>query len=138
MMHRIKKENDMHEGKWNGLGGKFEPGETPEECVVREVFEETGLTIRSPQFKGRIAFWDLVPESKNRMHVYIFLADQFSGELKESEEGFLQWISNEQLLDLNLWAGDRIFLPWLDQDRIFSAKFIYNNGDFLDHQVVFY
>jgi 8-oxo-dGTP diphosphatase len=136
MLHRIKKENDYHEGKWNGLGGKFENGETPEECVIREVKEESGLLIKNPKLCGFITFpmFDL----KKDWYVFMFTADDFEGELIDSSEGKLEWIPNEKLLDLNLWEGDQIFIPWMQQDKFFSAKFIYNNGKYIKHNVLFY
>ena len=136
MLHRIKKENDIHEGKWNGLGGKFHKGESPEDCVIREVKEESGLDILNPQLKGFISF----PEfSKNTdWHVFIFVAEEFTGKLINSPEGVLEWIDNKDLLNLPLWEGDKIFLPWLNQERFFSAKFIYRNGELQDHKVTFY
>ncbi len=136
MLHRIKKENDMHAGKWNGLGGKLEAGESPEECVIREVREESGLEIRNPQLKGVLTF----PEfSKGEdWYVFVFTADDFSGTMIESSEGHLEWISDDRLLDLPLWDGDKVFLKWLEQTRFFSAKFIYHQGTLLTHKVQFY
>ena len=136
MLHRIKKKNDIHQGKWNGLGGKLHKGETPEECVVREVKEESGYSIINPRLRGIITF----PAFKDNEDWYVFLyvADQFSGEKIESAEGKLQWIENNKLMNLNLWEGDRIFLPWIEQNRFFSAKFVYLNNKLVDHKVVFY
>lgn len=136
MMHRVKKPRDMHAGKWNGLGGKLEPGETPEECAIREVFEESGLRIVQPRLAGMILF----PQFSNGVDwfTFIFVAEQFSGELIDSREGVLAWIPDDQLLNLNLWPGDRIFLRWLDQDAFFSAKFVYDAGELTNYQVVFY
>lgn len=136
MLHRIKKENDIHEGKWNGLGGKFEPGETPEECVIREVKEESGLNIISPILKGVLTF----PEfSKGEdWYVFLFVADKFTGELIESNEGHLEWIDNKMIKDLPLWEGDHLFLDWLEQDRFFSAKFVYRDDQLTGHRVTFY
>lgn len=136
MMHRVKKPQDMHAGKWNGLGGKLEPGETPEECAIREVYEESGLRIVQPRLAGMILF----PQFNQGVDwfTFIFVADQFSGELIDSREGVLAWIPDDRLLDLNLWPGDRIFLRWLDQDAFFSAKFVYDAGELTNHQVVFY
>ncbi len=137
MVHRNKKENDMHEGKWNGLGGKIDPGESPEECVIREVFEESGLIIRSPILKGVITFPAF--DDLDDWYVFVFIADNFNGELTEdSPEGDLQWVATDALNKLNLWDGDRIFLEWLRQDRFFSAKFIYDKGHLLKHSVCFY
>ncbi len=136
MIFRNKKENDYHEGKWNGLGGKFEPGETPEECAIRELKEETGLDVIRPHLKGFITFplFDKVDD----WYVFVFVIKEFEGELIDSPEGHLEWIPNEKLNDLNLWEGDRIFLPWLFEDKFFSAKFNYEEGKFTGHSVEFY
>ena len=136
MIHRIKKKNDFHEGKWNGLGGKFEPGESPEECVIREVKEESGLLIKNPKLCGFITFpmFDGIKD----WYVFLFTANRFTGKLIDSHEGRLEWIQNGKLLELNLWEGDKIFIPWLTQDKFFSAKFIYENGNFISHSVEFY
>jgi 8-oxo-dGTP diphosphatase len=136
MLHRIKKKNDYHEGKWNGLGGKFEAGESPEDCVIREVKEESGLDIKNPGLNGFITF--PMFDGKEDWYVFIFTADNFSGELIDSCEGRLEWIPNDKLTELNLWDGDKIFINWLRQDKFFSAKFIYEDGKYKEHQVVFY
>ena len=136
MLHRIKKENDMHEGKWNGLGGKLDPGETPEECIIREVEEESGLTIQNPQLKGILTFpmFDGIDD----WMAFVFTASSFTGHLIASPEGNLKWINDDEIFNLNLWPGDRIFLKWLKEDRFFSGKFIYKNKQLIDHHVVFH
>ena len=136
MIHRVKKENDYHEGKWNGLGGKFDQGETPEECVIREVKEETGLTIKSPHLHGFLTF--PMFDGKDDWYVFVYTAEEFVGKLIDSREGNLAWIPNEKLTELNLWDGDQVFLPWLFQDKFFSAKFNYENGKMKDYSVTFY
>jgi 8-oxo-dGTP diphosphatase len=136
MIHRIKKKNDFHEGKWNGLGGKFEPGETPEECAIREIKEESGLLMINPRMHGFITF--PMFDGKKDWYVFVFTASKFEGELIDSHEGKLEWIPNEKLLGLNLWEGDRIFIPWLFQEKFFSAKFVYEDGKFVSHSVEFY
>jgi 8-oxo-dGTP diphosphatase len=136
MIHRVKKENDYHQGKWNGLGGKFEQGESPEECAIREIKEESGLTVKSITMKGFITFpmFDGIED----WYVFIFVTDDFEGELIDSNEGDLAWIPNEQLTEINLWDGDKIFISWLFKDKFFSAKFNYKNGKFIDYEVNFY
>ena len=136
MIYRNKKKNDYHEGKWNGLGGKFEAGESPEECAVREVKEESGLIAVNPEMKGFITFpmFDEIDD----WYVFVFVMKNFTGELIDSNEGKLEWIPNKKLPELNLWEGDKIFLPWLFQDKFFSAKFNYQQGRFIDYSVQFY
>ena len=118
MLHRVKKENDYHEGKWNGLGGKLELGESPEDCVIREIKEEAGLAIKSPHLHGFITFPNF--DEVDDWYVFIFTADEFEG------------------TSLNLWDGDKIFLEWLFQEKFFSAKFIYEKGEYKSHTVNFY
>jgi 8-oxo-dGTP diphosphatase len=137
MIHRVKKANDMHLGKWNGLGGKLNPGETPEECARREIYEESGLKVLSLQFKGILTFPSFAEEED--WYAFVFVVEAFGGELVDcSEEGNLKWVNDSELLGLNLWEGDRIFLPWLEEPGIFSGKFIYQEGKLLSHEVVFY
>jgi len=136
MLHRVKKKSDMHKGKWNGLGGKFEAGETPEECVIREVKEESGYDITNPQLHGFITFpaFDGIQD----WYVFVFSATEFSGDMIISSEGNLEWIDDKQLMELKLWEGDKIFMKWLNQDQFFSAKFIYKNKELISHTVNFY
>ena len=136
MLHRTKKKNDIHEGKWNGLGGKFEPGETPEECARREIFEESGLVAKKLELKGLLTF-PLFAHDED-WYAFVFVATDLEGELIDSPEGNLAWVPDQQLTELNLWEGDYIFLPWLDQAEFFSAKFIYRKGKFVKHHVTFY
>lgn len=136
MIYRNKKPNDMHAGKWNGLGGKLEPGETPEECARREIEEESGLKVSTLVWKGLITFPQF--SKQEDWYTFIFLAETADRDLIDSPEGEIHWIANDELLSLNLWAGDRIFLPWLDRPGFFSAKFIYQEGELLDYQVIFY
>jgi len=133
--HRNKKVNDIHKGKWNGLGGKFEAGETPEECVVREVLEESGLAIQNAKLYGLLMF----PKFKgNDWYVFVFMANEFSGELIDSPEGRLEWIPDEKVLDLNLWESDHIFMSWIQAGKFFSAKFEYEGDKMRRYDVVFH
>jgi 8-oxo-dGTP diphosphatase len=136
MIHRIKKENDVHQGKWNGLGGKFEENESPEECVIREIKEESGLNIISPKLHGFITF--PLFDGKEDWYVFVFTADEFTGNMISSDEGKLEWIPNDKIIDLNLWDGDAIFINWLKENKFFSAKFVYSNGKLVNYSVNFY
>lgn len=136
MLHRVKKLNDMHEGKWSGLGGKVEAGETPESCAIREVREESGLTVSNPELKGFITFPNF--DGENDWYVFVYRFDDFHGDLIDSPEGNLEWVKNSDLQDLPLWEGDRIFMEWLEQQGIFSAVFKYDNGRLLDWNVTWY
>jgi 8-oxo-dGTP diphosphatase len=135
MVHRVKRPNDIHAGKWNGLGGKFEAGETPEECVQREIQEEAGLKIQNPRLQGLLMF----PKFKgNDWYVFVFTANEFSGELIDSPEGRLEWIKDEELTNLNLWESDHIFFPWIERGEFFSAKFEYEGDKMRGYEVAFY
>lgn len=136
MLHRNKKPGDHHKGKWNGLGGKFEPGEAPEDCVRREVLEESGLTLRDPRLRGVLTF----PAFKDGEDwvVFVFTATEFSGELIDSAEGTLEWVDDARLADLPLWEGDRVFLPWLEREEFFSGRFVYRDGKLAEHRESFY
>jgi len=136
MIHRVKKQNDMHAGKWNGLGGKLLPGETPEECAIREIKEESGLCAQNPRLRGVLTFPAF--NQNEDWYCFLFLITEFRGKLTESLEGYLKWIPNSELHNLNLWEGDRIFLPWLDQPFFFSGKFVYKAKKLIKHQVTFY
>ncbi len=135
MIHRIKRSDDIHLGKWNGLGGKFEPGESPEESVIREVREESGLELQHPRLCGLLIFRGFKGDD---WYVFVFTASEFSGELKENDEGFLEWIPDSRLESLPLWPSDHIFLPWIREGKIFSAKFVYQGDELKDHAVTFY
>lgn len=136
MLNRNKKEKDIHLGKFNGLGGKFLDGESPEDCVHREVKEESGLTLIAPTLKGIMTF----PKFKDNLDwvVFLYTATQFSGELIECDEGSLEWIETQKLHELPLWEGDYLFLEWLKQNRFFSAKFNYIEKKLISHNVTFY
>jgi 8-oxo-dGTP diphosphatase len=135
MVFRNKKANDIHEGKWNGLGGKFEAGETPEECIIREVFEESGLFIRNPRLHGLLMFPNFKGEN---WYVFVFTANDLTGELIDSPEGKLEWIPDEKIHGLNLWESDHIFMPWIQEGKFFSAKFEYEGDEMRGYSVVFH
>ena len=120
MLHRIKKDKDIHQGKWNGLGGKLEQGEMPEDCVIREVKEESGLIIKEPQMRGVMSF-PLFKDNQDWM-VFLFTVDNFEGKIIECLEGELKWIDDTEILNLNLWEGDKYFIKWLKETQFFSAQ----------------
>jgi 8-oxo-dGTP diphosphatase len=135
MVLRNKKPNDAHEGKWNGLGGKFEAGETPEMCIRREVQEEAGLVIQNPRLQGLLTF----PNFRGvDWYVFVFTATEFSGQLIDSPEGKLEWIPDEQLAGLNRWESDHIFIPWIEEGKFFSAKFEYEGDVMQRYHVTFH
>jgi 8-oxo-dGTP diphosphatase len=135
MIHRVKRADDIHAGKWNGLGGKFESGESPEECICREVYEESGLEIKDPRLCGILVFTSFRGDD---WYVFVFSAREFSGELKENGEGYLQWIPDDELEALSLWSSDHIFLSRVRQGRFFSAKFVYQGDKIKEHSVTFH
>ncbi|OPL07739.1 MAG: hypothetical protein AVO33_03655 [delta proteobacterium ML8_F1] len=140
MLHRNKKHKDFHRGKFNGVGGKFEAGETPEECLKREVYEETGYRLDKYRYEGLITF--PLFDGVNDWYTFVYTGTEFSNEQRDSEEGTLHWIQDEDLLDLNLWEGDPYFLRWIYcpefEGTHFSAKFIYKNKTYISHEVEFY
>ena len=134
MIHRIKKENDENGGKWIGIGGKFEYGESPFDCVRREVKEETGLTLISPRYRGFITF---VSDKYGTEYMHLFTATEYEGDMRsECDEGVLDWIAKEDLLALPLWEGDKIFLRLLDsEERFFSLKLEYEGDRLIDSRL---
>ena len=133
MLHRTKKKNDPNENKWVGIGGKFEEGESPEDCLVREVKEETGLTLSSYSYRGIVTF---VSDRYPTEYMHLFTARAESGELIPCNEGELGWVEMEKVPSLPLWEGDRVFLRLLTTDRpFFSLKLTYR-GDSLTAAVL--
>jgi len=139
MLHRVKKENDLNKDKWVGVGGKFEPGETPEECLLREVKEETGLTLTSYKFRAIITF---ISDEWGVEYMHLFTADGYEGELPEDkmrdcDEGELVWVPKSEVENLRLWEGDKIFFRLLEErDDFFSLKLRYE-GDTLVESVLY-
>ena len=123
MLHRVKKENDINHDKWIGIGGKFEEKESPEDCALREVKEETGLTLTSYAYRGLVTF---VSDQYETEYMHLFTADGFTGELIDCDEGTLEWVDKALVPTLPTWAGDRIFLELLARDvPFFSLKLEY-------------
>ena len=123
MLHRVKKVNDMNHDKWIGIGGKFEDKESPEDCILREAYEETGLTLTDYRYRGLVTF---VSDQYPTEYMHLFTATGWEGVPHECDEGELAWIKKEKLLSLPLWEGDKIFLRLLDTDApFFSLKLKY-------------
>ena len=143
MLHRNKKSNDINEGKWVGLGGKLEAGESPEQCLLREVHEEAGVTLTDYRLRGMVTFLPIgLPEEA--LLIFIFTASSFEGEVdfEGCQEGTLQWVDSDSILELNLWEGDRLFWNWMTDnktsDRLFSARFVYDREELTEYDVTFY
>jgi len=132
MLHRTKKEQDVNKDKWIGVGGKFEEKESPEECVIREVQEETGLTLLEYQLRGIVTYVSAEWETE---YMYVFTASQVSGKIaRDCVEGDLQWVEKEKLTSLNLWEGDKLFLAKMAEGcRFFTAKFIYDGDNLKEY-----
>ncbi len=133
MLHRIKKTVDANKDKWIGVGGKFEPSESPEDCVLREVLEETGLTMTDWEYRGIVTF---VSDQWGTEYMHLFWSNAFTGQLLDCDEGTLEWIDKKELLTKNIWEGDKIFLRLLDQNiPFFSLKLCYQ-GDALQQAIL--
>lgn len=124
MLHRVKKQNDVNQDKWIGVGGKFEADESPEDCLLREVREETGLNLTRYQYRGIVTF---VSQRWVTEYMHLFTADGWTGEIGECSEGVLEWVPRTRLLELPHWEGDAIFLALLDREEepFFSLKLRY-------------
>ncbi|MGM9565667.1 NUDIX hydrolase [Evtepia sp.] len=133
MLHRVKKKNDINQDKWVGVGGKFEDKESPEECLLREVKEETGLTLTRYAYRGLVTF---VSDRWETEYMHLFTADGFEGEMIECNEGDLEWVDKSAVQDLPIWTGDKIFLDLLTREvPFFSLKLSYE-GDTLVQAVL--
>lgn len=134
MLKRVKKKEDINKGKWIGVGGHFEEGESPEECVCREVLEETGLRLKSYKARGILTF---VQNKTFTEYIWLFTADEYEGELIECDEGILEWIDKDKLSELELWEGDRIFLELLNtQEEFFPLKLEYEGDKLVKYSKV--
>ena len=123
MLHRVKKKGDLNHDKWIGVGGKFEDGESPEDCILRETWEETGLTLTDWRYRGIVTF---VSDRWETEYMHLFTATGWTGRLHECDEGVLEWVSREQFRGLPQWEGDRIFLRLIEEDApFFSLKLRY-------------
>ena len=133
MLHRVSKDMDVNKDKWIGVGGHFEEGESPEECLFREVYEETGLTLTSFSFRGLITF---VSDEWPTEYMCLYTADDYEGCIKECDEGVLTWVPKSEIMSLNLWEGDRWFLKLLDERQdFFTMKLCYKGDQLIEVQV---
>lgn len=133
MLHRVKKALDENRDKWIGIGGKFEAGESPEDCMLREVREETGLNLESWRFRGIVTF---VSDEWGTEYMHLFTSGSFTGTLKDCDEGDLEWVEKSRIPALPIWEGDKIFLRLLDENTdFFSLKLCYR-GDKLVRAVL--
>ena len=133
LLHRVKKENDENRDKWIGIGGKFEEGESPEDCLQREVREETGLTLDAWRYRGIVTF---VSDEWGTEYMHLFTADAFHGEVRDCDEGVLEWLPWERLPQLPIWEGDKIFLRLIDEDAPFFSLKLRYTGDRLVEAVL--
>lgn len=133
MLHRVKKEQDANKDKWIGVGGKFEDKESPEDCLRREVLEETGLTVTAWKYRGIVTFVsDVYPTE----YMHLFTVQEWYGEQKECDEGDLEWVPIDRVLSLPMWEGDRIFLELLRKDvPFFSLKLVYEKDKLISHEL---
>ncbi len=133
MLHRTKKQNDINKEKWLGIGGKFEDKESPEECTIREVKEETGLTLNSVKLRGILTFINPICETE---YIFVFTSNDFTGNLIECNEGDLQWVDKHKITSLNLWEGDKIFIEKIKEDSpFFTIKYIYEGDTLLSYDL---
>ena len=128
MLHRVKKKNDVNHDKWIGVGGKFEEGESPEDCILRETWEETGLTLTSWRFRGLVTF---VSDQWPTEYMYLYTATGFEGEMIVCDEGDLEWVEHDKITDLPIWEGDKLFLRLLAEEAPFFSLKLEYHGDTL-------
>ena len=133
MLHRTSKKKDGNKDKWIGVGGHFEKGESPEECLLREVKEETGLELTSYQFRGIVTF---ISDEWPDEYMCLYTADRYTGDIGNCDEGELVWLEKEKIMDLNIWEGDKIFLKLLMENQPFFSLKLEYKGDKLVNTVL--
>lgn len=133
MLHRTKKKNDINKDKWLGIGGKFEVGESPEECIIREVKEETGLILKSFKLRCIVTY---ISTTWDTEYMYVFTSNDFEGDLLECNEGELKWIQKNEIINLNTWEGDKIFIKKIqNDDTFFTVKFEYDGDKLIKYDI---
>ena len=133
MLHRTSKKKDGNKEKWIGVGGHFEKGESPEECLLREVKEETGLELTSYQFRGIVTF---ISDEWPDEYMCLYTADRYTGDIGNCDEGELVWVEKGKIMDLNIWEGDKIFLKLLTENQPFFSLKLEYKGDKLVNTVL--
>lgn len=133
MLHRVVKKNDINKDKWVGIGGHFEKDESPEECLLREAKEETGLTLTSYRFRGLVTF---LSDKWDTEYMCLYTADAYEGELRECDEGTLEWIDKDKIGELKLWEGDKIFFRLLQEEAPFFSLKLRYEGDMLAEAIL--
>ena len=133
MLHRTSKKKDGNKDKWIGVGGHFEKGESPEECLLREVKEETGLELTSYQFRGIVTF---ISDEWPDEYMCLYTADRYTGDIGNCDEGELVWVEKGKIMDLNIWEGDKIFLKLLTENQPFFSLKLEYKGDNLVNTVL--
>ena len=136
MLHRVKKENDLNKDKWVGVGGKFEENETPDECILRETYEETGLTLLKYRLRGIITF---ISDKWEGEYMYLYTATEFEGDICECSEGNLEWVDKSEVTNLPIWEGDKLFFEELNKDRgFFTMKLRYVGESLVESNINIY
>ena len=133
MIHRVKKKNDLNHDKWIGVGGKFEYGESPHECAIREIREECGIVPKDLRYRGIVTF---VSDEYGTEYMHLFTSDGYEGEIDYNcDEGVLEWVKKEKIPSLPIWEGDKIFFELLDKDEgFFSLKLEYEGDRLVGHE----